>query len=623
MSIIRGIILLSLCGAVAVSAAEVTFSGENWLQTLIGKKENPEKPGNYFDYDEYQNQGWRYVRDVFTYNIGIDRFSFDGKLYIDQPTMGFHPTEKYYYRELLKRRTLSWNGDKVQIHVGNFETSIGRGLSLSLQDDHTVELSNILDGVLLSHENELFAATLFAGRGQEKNSIVSLDPGSENESGYENYNYRDGLYGLSSTFYPFTKSDLFSSTTVGAGLLLMRDGVEDFKLYDVDTTEKTEEVPVQKRTLIWMPSLNMSMQLGPVDFYSEYVRLIPQNVSFDSTLLEEEFRVTDQGYAAYISTSLSLGDFIVNGEYLNYFYSRQNSSYGALTSTYTDAPTGRHKQGWHLLTKHTVTPPVGDVLGYNSSVSWLGLDGHEFMVLASIGGIHKRDEKDRPNDFAFEKKFDEIYVEWSGTLFDKVESKVGFDFGTIDKDHPEISSYTLGGDFQSRELFDNWGLGLTLEGQFNSQELKAAKNLDRLKEITIGQMPDEDEDDINSLEYEDFLGLLRYGQINKESGNWDVFDKTWLNTAFILNFYLKGNVTVSALLERETLFRNDYTLALVDDVESRSEWYKSLNVEANLTKHHSLEFALGDFSRSKICNMGTCTKVPSYRGMKLTFKSTF
>lgn len=618
MSIKRGLVLLSLLGV--VNAAEVTFSGENWLQTLIGKKENAEKTGNYFDYDDYQNQGWRYVRDVFTYNIGIDKFSFDGKLYIDQPTMGFHPTDKYYYREFLKRRTLTWSGDKIKILAGNFETSIGRGLSLSLQDDHTVELSNILDGVLLSHENSLFSATLFAGRGQEKNQIVSLDPGSEKESGYQDYNYRDGLYGFSSTFYPFTKSDLFGSTTIGAGLLLMRDGVEDFAIEKDTIGGKVTEFPYQNRTLIWLPSFNVATQLGPVDFYSEYVRLIPQYISLDS--LEEKSRVKDQGYAAYVSASLSLGDFIVNGEYLNYFYSRRNSYYGAMTSTYTDAPTGRHKQKWHLLTKHTVTPPVGDVLGYNSSVSWLGLDGHEFMVLASIGGIHKRNDKDKPNDFAFEKQYDEIYVEWNGTLFDKVESRVGFDMGTIDKDHPEISAYTLGGDFQSRELFNSWGMGLTLEGQFNKQELKAAKDLDKLKEIAIEQLPDEDEDEINSFEHADFIELLKK-QLDKESGDWNSFDKTWLNTAFMLNFYFKGNVTVSALLERETLFRNDHTLALVDDVQSRTEWYKSLNVEANLTRNHSLAFAVGDFSRSKICNMGTCTKVPSYRGMKLTFKSTF
>lgn len=621
MNIKRGLVLLSLIGV--VNAAEVSFSGENWLQTLIGKKENAEKPGNYFDYDEYQNQGWRYVRDVFTYNIGIDKFTFDGKLYIDQPTMGFHPTEKYYYRELIKRRTLAWNGDKVKILAGNFETGIGRGLSLSLQDDHTVELSNILDGVLLSHENNLFSATVFAGRGQEKNSIVTLDPGSDKESDYQNYNYRDGLYGFYSTVYPFLNSDRLSSTAIGAGLLLMRDGVDDFELHDVDTTDKKEEVSIQKRNLIWIPSINLSLELGPVDFYSEYVRLVPQIVAYDDSLLKEEFVIEDQGYAAYMATTLSLGDFIINGEYLNYFYSRQNSYYGAITSQYTDAPTGRHKQKWHLLTKHTVTPSVGDLLGYNSSVSWLGLDGHEFMILASIGGTHKRDVKDKPNDFAFEKNYDEIYVEWNGNLFDKVESKVGLDIGTIDKDHPEITSYTLGGDFQSRELFNNWGLGLALEGQFNSQELRAAKNLDKLREIVIEQMPDEDPEEISELDLDTFKGYLKERKINKESGDWDVLDKSWLNTAIILKFYFKGNVTISTLLERETLFRNDYTLAIVDDIDSRSEWYKSINVEANLTKHHTLEFAVGDFSRSKICNMGTCTKVPSYRGMKLTFKSTF
>lgn len=607
-----------------ILGADVSFSGENWLQTLMGKKENPELPANYFEYDEYQNQGWRYLRDVFTFKVDIDKFSFDGKFYVDQPTMGFHPVEKYYYRELIKRRTLSWNGDKVSIKVGNFETSIGRGLTLSLQDDHTVELSNILDGVSIAHENELFSANVFAGRGQDQFSVTTIDSLSDKESGFDDYNYRDGLYGFSTIFYPFQKSELFSSTAIGSGLLLIREDVGKFENKDIDSTEKNELVPIQKRELIWLPSVNLSMSLGPVEFYSEYARLIPQLVDFNDTLLEEEFKTEEQGFATYSGLSLSIADFIINGEYINYFYGKHKTTYGDLLALYTDAPTGRHKQTWHMLTKHTVTPPVGDFLGYNGSVSWLGLEGHEFLVLASIGGTHKRDETDdEPNSFAFDKKYNEIYTEWSGTLFDKFDSRVGFDFGKVDKDHPDMNSFTLGVDLKDSDLFGSWGIGLTAEGQYNIEELKAAKDLDHIKEIAIEQLPDEDPSDINNFTHEDFIGFLNKNQLHKKSGNWEVFDKSWLNSALILSFYFKDKYTVSGLIESETLYRNDHTLALVSDVQSRTELYKSINFEANFNRHHSLEFSVGDFSRSKICNMGTCTKVPSYKGMKLTFKSTF
>lgn len=601
-------------------AGEVTFTGENWSQALIGKKENPELPANYFEYDEYQNQGWRYFRDVFTFEIGIQRFTFDGKFYIDQPTMGFHPKEKYYYRELFKRRTLGWNGDHIQIKAGNFETSIGRGLTLSLQDDHTVELSNILDGALFTHESDFLSATLFAGRGQEKNKVITL-PGSE-VSEVEDYTYRDGVYGFSMVFYPFYKSELLAATSFGTGLVLMRDGVEDFVSHDIDTTEKQELLPVQKRRLIWLPSLFISSEIGPVSLYSEYARLIPQSMYYDDSLLSEESSVIKHGFASYSSLGLSLGDFMINGEYLNYFYGKENTYFGELLAGYTDAPTGRHKQTWHLLTKHTVVPHVGDFIGYNSSVSWFGLDGHEFMLVGSFGGLHK-EEDGKKSLFAVDKKYHELYLEWNGTVAEKFESRVGLDMGIIDKDHPHLNSYTLGAEMVSKNLFGNWGLGATVEGQMNVEELLAAKDLEDLRSIAIGQLPDEDPDEINALEYEALVDLLRKGTITKDEGAWTTLEESWFNSAFILSLFIKEKFEISALLEQETFYRNDHTLALVNDVQSRSEWYKSLAFSANFNRHHSLEVALGDFARSKVCNMGTCTKVPSYKGVKITFKSTF
>jgi hypothetical protein len=366
---------------------KVTFSGSNFFEGRYGLK--PRNHGFYEEYDflrdgEYRIQPWYYIKDIFDMHIGINNFYYRGRFLVDEPSMGFHLEDTYWYRELFAQRTFGYASDILNIEVGHFKTDFGRGITLSLKEDPLVELSNLLDGVHLMSELDFGTIKAFAGRnlGEENQNLDFL----------EDYEIRDNIFGTHIELFPFSYLpflDFMSASSIGGGILNFRTGVAEQELYidedtiinGTDTLFEYDSVYIQPRENIILPTWLVNLSIGEVNVYGELARGYTRAYGYIDSLDREDTLSQKKSYSGFLELSGAVGDFYIRGEYKNYFYDyvkgvgvETNSNTGTTLSKYTDPPWARLKHLWHLLAKRTLLPHIQDELGYNLEITWAPSD---------------------------------------------------------------------------------------------------------------------------------------------------------------------------------------------------------------------------------------------------------
>lgn len=639
------------------SDTKVTFSGSNYLESRYGYK--PRFHGFYEEQDffwdgEYRIQPWYYIRNIFNMNIGVNNFSFQGRFLVDAPSMGYHPEDVQWYREIFDKRAFSYNGEILSITVGHFMTQFGRGLTINLKEDPLVELSTVMDGVLIESEFNLGSLRAFVGR----------DLGIENKNldFKEEYEEGNNTFGVNGELFPFTNINalsILSSSSFGAGVVNYRRGVDNLdtiididETIDTDTTYDTIVKYVQPRTNIVVPAFFTNFSIGPVNLYGEYARSITLKHEYIDSLNKESVLEKDKGFATFIELSGAIGKFYLRGEYKNYFFDyikekgiSTNSIAGSTLYKYTDPPWARYKHLWHLLAKRTLLPYIQDELGYNFEVSWTPGDNTQIFINGNFGGHHLEKSKDSSNTeysfFNFKKEKDlkfgeggsyyDIYAELTQNINDLLKLKLGIDYGQIDPKHVNILYRTIAGRLDIGPFKDKHLFGLQGELQLNRYKHLAEKDYGKLKEMITDYYP-ENEINPNDLTHSDSTRLHKYYKSMSDDKKTIRYDEA-LNWLCELSYKFSSVLKLHGIAEFETQIGNgyekngDYFLyndLVVDKlIQSKSRVFINGGITITPVPKHSFTFEGGSYSRVKICNMGVCTIIPAFKGVKFTINSTF
>lgn len=645
------IFVIGVVGLNKVAEAEngdtkVTFSGNNFFEARYGKK--PRDHGIFEDMDffwdgEYRIQPWYYVKDFIDMNIGINKFYVRSRFQVDLPSMGYHPENIYWYREFLSLRTFGYDGDILNGEVGNFKTEFGRGITISLKEDPLVELSNILDGVYLWTELPLGTIKGFAGRNINDQNYELHDPDYNTINLIENYQFRDNVLGAHIEMFPFSNLPLISASSIGGGLINFRNQVSkleeksyiDSIITSTDTLLDTTYVYSQPRKNIYMPSWLANLSIGDITLYGEFARGYTEEYTFSDSLRKDTL-LEKKSFAAFLELSAPIGDFYLRGEYKNYFYEytkgigiydpdtlNPGNIYNFLTgdvlARYTDAPWARYKHLWHLLAKRTLIPHVQDELGYNAEVTWTPSDRTQLLLTGSFGGRHKLVNEEDSTKFSMVTfktgelgSYYDIYAELNQKIGEKIDLKVGIDYGKIDPKEPHILYRTLASKLDIGQFNEKHSFGIDFEFQANTFTSLAEGDYFKVKDLVMKNVPisEINPNDINNPDPSVFAKYYT-SQLADEFKTEQ--DNTGINVLTELIYEFTSLLKLSCLLEYETLVRGG---VVIDNIETKSRFFPSGGFTFTPVEDHTFTLEAGSFSRKKICNMGVCTILPSFIGFK-------
>ena len=641
---ILGILCIAQVSLAGDNETKVTFSGNNFFEARYGKKPRDHgffEKDDFFNDGEYRIEPWYYIKNLFDINIGINKFYYRGRFQVDEPTMGYHPQDIYWYREFLPLRTFGYNGDILSIEAGNFKTEFGRGITISLKEDPQVELSNLLDGVHLMSELPFCTIKAFAGRNSsDKNLPIFEDPDSNiNVVNFiDDYQFRDNILGSHIELFPFSYIpflSFLSASSLGGGILNYRnyvsklDGISDIDtvITATDTSFDTSYAYTQSRTNIILPSWLVNFSLGDLTIYGEFARGFTNEYDYVDSLNEEDIVSTDKSYAAFLEISGPIGDFYLRGEYVNYFYGLESVLTGSVLSRYTDAPWARFKHLWHLLAKHTLIPHVQNHLGYNAEVTWTPSDRTQLLLTGNFGGHHEPLENDSTKYSLF--KFGEgygyydIYAELNKKIREKIELKVGIDYGHIDpKEFDDVLYRTLASKVTFGPFNEKHSFGLQCEVQYNTFTFYAEEDYYKVKERILEVMPISEINPNDLTNPDPSVFTKYYASLDDEDKSKQEYSElNWLGE---LSYSFSSYVKLHGLIEFETLVGDgdeNEDIFIVDQIKTKSRLFPSGGFSFTPVPNHTFIFEGGSFSRVKLCNMGICTIIPAFKGLKFTIKS--
>jgi hypothetical protein len=604
----------------------LSVSGDNILQCANGYKDidqsSTKKPGNY-------------LTDYLNFDIQTHKLFLQGRFQIDQPSLGYHPSSPVY-REYFSRRAVGFNGNHMTFKAGHFMTTFGRGLSLALKEDVTIERATILDGVLMDVRLPLLEIQGMAGRSMtQKVNTVSIDSDDYDEETGEtiviqqeldNPNYRDNIFGIDVASYPFSRLEsvpLLSACAVGAGIVDYRTDVSAIKsgqeidsitvdsMGVADTTFVNQYYQNRKNT--FLPSIHLDLSMGSIDAYAEHARMIYRKHTFVDTLFDERIVDHAESYATYVSLGACFLDFSLMGEYKNYFYGKNNNQ-GCnviVEGEYVDPPAARHRHIWQLLTKHVPANTVRDVIGYLLALDWSRFENATFALSYCCGGRHKN-RQGRYSVFTFgndeNEDYWDIYLQSDLNIGSWFTSKIGANYGKIDPYEPEARYATVGSKFDLGPFLRDHSVGLALELQRNSKEFRAERDSAAVIAVAGPYTPAGE----SAFDY--------YSDVPNELKS---VHKQWTwNLVATVSYSLSPYFAFSATLEKETPFFQGQPV-LQSDVTSSDGYYRSVGIKVRPVENHSIQLEAGSHSGGQKCTLGECVMVPSFEGLKLSITSLF
>jgi hypothetical protein len=625
-------------GLVALSAACLCFaeegdsfeglsvSGDNILQCANGYRDidqsSTKKPGDY-------------LTDYLNFDVQMRKLFLQGRFQIDQPSLGYDPSSPVF-REFFSRRAVGFNGRNMTFKAGHFMTTFGRGLSLALKEDVTIERATILDGVFMDVHLPLLEIQGLAGRSMtRKVNTVSIDTDDYDEETGEtivikleldNPGYRDNIFGIDVASYPFSRFEsvpLLSACAVGAGIVDYRSDVSAIKAGREIDTITIDSMGVADTTFVnryyqnrkntFLPSIHVELSTGSIDAYAEHARMLYRSHTFVDTLFDERIVDDAESYATYVSLGACFLDFSLMGEYKNYFYGKDNNQ-GCnviVEGEYVEPPSARHRHIWQLLTKHVPANTVRDVIGYRLALDWSRFENATFALSYCCGGRHKN-RQGRYSLFTFgndeNEDYWDIYIQSNLSIGSRFISKIGANYGKIDPYEPEARYATVGSKFDLGPFLKAHSVGLALELQRNSKEFRAERDSAAVIAVAGPYTPvDESAFDYYSDVPDELKSVHR---------QW-----TW-NLVATASYSLSPYFAFSATLEKETPFFQGQPV-LQSDVTSSDRYYRSVGIKVRPVENHSIQLEAGSYSGGQKCTLGECVMVPSFEGVRLSITSLF
>jgi hypothetical protein len=578
------------------SGPGITVSGSNQVNGSYGEI--------MYHPDKLMEGTGDYLTDYLDFDVGIKSFFTRGTFLVNSPSVGYNPFPEIV-NEFFHRRTVGFRSKYMTVEGGHFKTAFGKGLTLNLRENRKTEKNYVLDGVYLMSDLPWFTIQGIAGRSPEnslKEMYLSMvDPNNDLDTisittKLEDINYRDNVIGVFiESFYPFSEIpalSLLSGTSWGGGLVYFRSDVE--KPFDTSLTinKELKKYLFHPRNTTFLPSWFLNLSLGNFNLSYENALMYYNTHDTDMVNFEEEKTNTYYSYSGYLSCGISLGDFYLSGEYKNYFYARKisfeqyaiNNPGFNVVKNWVEAPDARQKHGWHLLTKHTLSRPMDDDLGYNASINW-SREKTALLTNFSIGGDHLLNDdstKYKMFTFAEERRYWESYSQWEQNFTDWFNITFGFSIGIMDNIYyPNRLDRTLGSKLLFGPFADKHSFELIVEGQYTTEDFEHPFDT---TQNTISQ-------DVYNL-----------------------FIKPSYSLSPFLSIFLAGEI--------EPEFYKDYNAAKNDD-DTDINYYFSGGVTFSPVENHVLTIEAGSMSGRMECNPPPCVYIQSFKGIKVTLNSIF
>ena len=567
------------------SGPGITVSGNNQLSGSYGTI-------MYEPYKSVEGTG-DYLTDYLDFDVGIKSFFVRGTFLVNSPSVGYNPFPEIY-NEFFHRRTIGFRSKYLNIEAGHFKTAFGKGLTLNLRENRKTEKNYILDGAYLASDLPWLSIHGLAGRSPEKKfkKIALVNISNEFDSVYamlEDVNYRDNIMGAyAESFYPFSEVPALSfmaASSWGGGLVYYGNNVKtpgSLKIVD-STGTITKVVTYQNRNTVYLPSWFINLSLGNIDVSYENALMFYRKYEFIDTLISEEVTQEYYSYSGYLSLGVSFADFYFSGEYKNYFYAREWSPGFAAVNQWVEAPDGRQKHGWHLLTKHTLNRDMDNDLGYNATINW---SRKKTILLTnfSIGANHiMNDDSTKYSLFGLdeESRYWESYTEWEQNFTDRLNTKLGVSIGIMDPLDPTLLDRTVGaklifGPFAGRHSFE-----VIIEAQYNTKDFE--NPVDTIHDTTAQNV-------FNlflkpSYSFSPYLTVFLAGEIEPEL--YHDYNEAKKGEETDINYYLSGGITFSPV------------------------------------PNHTLAIEAGSMSGRMECNPPPCVYIQPFKGIKATLNSIF
>lgn len=608
----------------------ITFSGTNTLEALVGKRENSDI--DFFNDGDYFIKPWYYVQDLFDFDVGIQNFSFRGRFKVDAPSKGYDPLDTYLYRELIDRRTFSYNGTYLRVDAGHFKTTFGRGLTFHAAELPTIERSSLLDGVFLLSSTPLLKAQGFIGRDARKKISDSDDNTVNKGQSFENYKYRNTIFGAHGESYLFSYIpglSFLSASSVGGGVSAFRSKVLDLQ----DTTINGDLFFYQPRILTTLPSAFLNVSLGDVTVYGEHARMITNSYSFIDSL-QKEVAKKYLGFGTYVSVGALIWDFYILGEYINYYFGRDNNVEGYdAVKEYIAPPLARFKPDWQLLEKKSGTADTENSIGYNLELEWNLSDNTAFIITGNTGGKRK-EEDSSPFLFSDTDRYWELYAQWNQKFGDLFSLKTGFDFGPRDIEIPDAMYMTLGSVLDIGPVNDNHSFAVKGEIQQKKELFYSVKDLDAMKVIlkpylVNAGLPDDAADSVVNNAPVDTLRKFFSDYVPAKEKEVET-THTPLNYLVRLTYNFSPWFSVAFHFEQEMKFLQDWLpsdrrdlVILTKDIISKTRLYAYSIVTVKPVERIKLTIEGGTFGQRCQCSPAGCSTVPAFKGAKFTMEYAF
>jgi hypothetical protein len=613
---------------------DITVSGFNELRFADG-----------YDISGGSSRPWKYLTNTSDVRVGVGALYLKTRFDVEEPSLGYNPPEPVY-REYFSRRTIGLEINPFFIEAGHVSTQFGRGLTLSLKEDREIERYSLLDGVYGQLRYPWVTLQGIAGRPvDQRNRQVELldviesseyDPPDTilvlDEADARFRNLIAGLY--TEAFFPVDKApfSFLSSGSIGGGLVRYNSDVGPLsRIPDPDHPERP--LWYQNHTSLYLPSVALNMACGDFGLSTEHAWMRGAVHTFHDLsdsgrgLFDSAF-TKPEGFSSYISMNAQLFGVSLLAEYKNYFYrkwevfsisevdfdmfDKASEAYEEVSAFFIP-PSVRYQHSWHLLNKHLPSNFMADIIGYKFMLNWAPTGSSMLTADFCFGGPHDHDSRFRLKK---ENSYWEAYGEWAQELGDRLNLKVGFDYGRVDPvEQPKVTFRTLACDVSAGPFAGRHSFGLVLESQLNDKPFLAEKDTAALMDLISRTVP------ANTLSmYSTYEDTLEFGNPLVPESERSRYRQYAFNLLATLSYHLSPWLSVAITLEHEMLLSKEEP-SIVTEILSETHNYASIGLNLKPFPNHTVTLEYGSMSGGKKCTLGTCVDLPPFKGFKLTINS--
>ena len=566
---------------------------------------------------------WKYLTNSTDVRAGLHGLYLKTRFDVEEPSLGYNPGEPVY-REYLSRRTIGFEMDPFFMEAGHISTQFGRGLTLSLKEDRDIEQYTLLDGLYgqlryswltiqavagrpIKQVSRPFALLDFSGW-DEPDTILVLDGANMRMRNIVAGAYAEAFLPVDKLAFP-----LLSSGSIGGGLVRYDENVGPLLLGFGDTAVFEKPFWYQNKESFYLPSVSVNLARGGFGLSIDNAWMTGRIHSYviDSVLgAYNSASKTPVEASTYISANALFSGVSLLAEYKNYFYDRTDAFSDNEFSAFLVPPSARFLHSWHLLNKHMLSNLMGDDLGYNFLLNASPFASTMLTVNFSYGGFHDGEKSLQINP---NSNYWEAYAEWAQESWERLNFKVGFDYGKLDPNPPNqnVTFRTLACDIEAGPFGKGHAFSFMLESQLNDKLFFAEKDSAAAK----GLISREISPDVLQTE-EDTIQCASLVPDDK----WPHHRQYAFNLLATLSYHFSPWFSLSLTLEREVLPERD-NVHIVTEIESMVNNYASIGLNLKPSPKHTITIEYGSMSGGKKCTLGTCTDLPAFKGFKLAVTS--